>query len=482
MISSDAKVAERLQRIEINDNRRCLGSGLLPSHGRAWTLEHRSGRNVLVSAFSVELMDEAFRQGGIPAGAIGSQMDGVPSAVQAKSRISPGPIAIDTQVAPPEYSAPGTDRDEGTSTMRVRNVLAAAAAVLMLAAGPAKAEEEKVLNVYNWSDYIAPDTLEKFTRETGIKVNYDVYDDNSILEAKLMAGKTGYDVVFPSALPFLAQQIKAGIYQPLDRARIPNWNKLSASAMKSMEAADPGNLYGAPYMIAATGIGYNVTKVAKAAPDAPVDSWAMLFDPKVVNQLKSCGVTLLDTPTEVFPAALAYLGRTPTSQETADLDAAADATMKIRPALRYIHSSKYISDLANGEICVAHGYVGDLVQARTRAEKAKNRNKIAIVIPKEGAEVNIDVMAIPKDAPHPDNAHKFIDFILRPEIIAAITNETGYANAVTEADALVAPEVKSDPAIYPPAEVTAKLFTLPVADKTFERLRTRAWTRIKTRY
>lgn len=366
--------------------------------------------------------------------------------------------------------------------MRVCNVLAAAAAVLMLAAGFARADEEKVLNVYNWSDYIAPDTLEKFTRETGIKVNYDVYDDNSILEAKLMAGKTGYDVVFPSALPYLAQQISAGIYQPLDRARIPNWSKLSASSLKSMEAADPGNLYGAPYMIAATGIGYNIAKVAKAAPDAPVDSWALLFDPAVAAKLKGCGIALLDTPTEVFPAALAYIGKNPASQEIADLDAAAAATMKIRPMLRYIHSSKYISDLANGEICVAHGYVGDLVQARTRAEKAKDRHKIAIVIPREGAEVNIDVMAIPKDAPHPDNAHKFIDFILRPEIIAAITNETGYANAVTEADALVDPEVKGDRAIYPPAEVQAKLFTVPVPDKAFERARTRAWTKIKTRY
>lgn len=366
--------------------------------------------------------------------------------------------------------------------MHARKMLAAAAAVLVLAAGAARAEEDKVLNVYNWSDYIAPDTLEKFTRETGIKVNYDVYDDNAILEAKLMAGKSGYDVVFPSALPYLAQQIKADIYQPLDRAKLSNWSKLDAAALKSLEAADPGNRYGVPYMIAATGIGYNVAKVAKAAPDAPLDSWALLFDAKVAGKLKGCGISLLDTPTEVFPAALAYAGRNPASQEQVELDIAADVTMKIRPMLKYIHSSKYISDLANGELCVAHGYVGDLVQARTRAEKAKNGHKIAIVIPKEGAEVNIDVMAIPKDAPHPENAHKFIDFILRPAIIADITNETGYANAVKEADALVAPEVRNDPAIYPPADVQAKLFTVPVAEKGFERLRTRAWTRIKTRY
>ncbi len=369
-----------------------------------------------------------------------------------------------------------------TLKMQAAKLMAAAAAVLMLAAGSAQAEEAKVLNVYNWSDYIAPDTLAKFTQETGIKVNYDVYDDNSILEAKLMAGKTGYDVVFPSALPYFAQQIRAEVYRPLDRARITNWGKLDGKSLQSLEVADPGNRYGVPYMIAATGIGYNIGKLDKIGTDLPLDSWALLFDPKVVSRLKGCGVSLLDTPTEVLPAALAWLGRNPASQDTADLEAAAEVVTKIRPTLKYIHSSKYISDLATGDLCVAHGYVGDLVQARSRAEKAKSRQKIAIVIPKEGAEVNIDVMAIPKDAPHPDNAHKFIDFLLRPEIIADITNQTGYANAVRDADALVAPEVRNDPAIYPPAEVQAKLFTVPVADKTYERLRTRTWTKIKTRH
>lgn len=366
--------------------------------------------------------------------------------------------------------------------MRAIATIAAAAIALLAAAAPAMAAEEKVVNVYNWSDYVAPDTLERFTRETGIKVNYDVYDDNSILEAKLMAGNSGYDVVFPSASPYFAQQVKAGIYQPLDRTRLSHWQGLDAATLKTLDAADPGNRHGVPYMIAATGFGYNVAKVKALAPDAPTDSWAMLLDPKVAKALQGCGVTLLDTPTEVFPAALAYAGKDPTSQSEDDLKAAADLVAKIRPTLKYIHSSSYINDLANGDICLAHGYVGDLVQARSRAKEAKNGVDIGITIPKEGAEVNIDVMAIPKDAPHPGNAHAFIDFLLRPDVIADITNATGYANAVPAADGKVDPEIRQDPVIYPPKDVQAKLFTVPPADPKFERARTRAWTRIKTRY
>lgn len=355
----------------------------------------------------------------------------------------------------------------------------AAAALVGMAATIAHAEE-KVVNVYNWSDYIAKDTLEKFTKETGIKVNYDTYGENEALDAKLMAGKSGYDVVFPSASPFFAQQVKAGVYQKLDYAKLPNAKGLSKDTMASLAKVDPGNAFGVPYMIAATGIGFNVDMVKKALPDAPVDSWAMLFDPAVVAKLKSCGVSLLDTPTEAVPAMLAFQGKDPLEQTKGSLDAAMAALNPLRANYRFIHSEKYRDALASGDICVAHGYVGDLVQVRERAAKAKKPQNIAIAIPKEGAIVNIDVMAIPADAPHADAAHAFINFILRPDIVAEITNETGYANAVPEANKLVDESLSKDPVIYPPQAVQAKLFPAPPsAGLDYDRARARAWSKFR---
>ena len=356
-----------------------------------------------------------------------------------------------------------------------------AAALTFGAQNPAPAAEEKVLNVYNWSDYIAPDTIEKFTKATGIKVNYDVYDSNETLFAKLQAGQSGYDLVFPSATPFLAQGIKAGIFKTLDRSKITRYATLDPATLRSMEIADPGNTHAVPYMVAATGIGYNIDKIKKIlGADAKPDSWSLLFDPAVVAKLKECGVSLLDTPTEVFPAALFYAGKNGASADKADLAAASDIVMKIRPFIKYFHSSKYINDLANGDTCVAHGYVGDLVQARTRANEANKGVHIAIFIPKEGAVLNIDAAAIPADAPHPGNAEAFIDFVLQPDLIAAVTNAVGYANAVMPAKALVKKEFQTDPAIYPPAEMLAKEFELPLVTPDYERLRTRAWTKVKT--
>lgn len=355
----------------------------------------------------------------------------------------------------------------------------AAAALVGLTVLPAMAQD-KVVNVYNWSDYIGKETLEKFTKETGIKVNYDTFGENEILDAKLMAGKSGYDVVFPSASPFFAQQVKAGIYRKLDPAKLPNAAGLDKAAMASLAAVDPGNAYGVPYMIAATGIGYNVDAVAKILPQAPTDSWAMLFDANVVSKLKACGVSLLDTPTEAVPAMLAYLGRDPLEQTTESLKAAMAALVPLRANYRYIHSEKYRNDLAGGDICVAHGYVGDLVQVRQRAAEAKKKQNIAILIPKEGAIVNVDVMAVPADAPNPDAAHAFIDFILRPDIIAEITNETGYANAVPASIALVDEALAKDPVIFPPAELSDKLFTAPPpAGKDFDRARSREWSKFR---
>lgn len=357
----------------------------------------------------------------------------------------------------------------------------AVSAISFASTGVFAAEEEKVLNVYNWSDYIAEDTLTRFEAETGIKVNYDVYDANEKLEAKLLAGNSGYDVVFPSASPFLALQAKAGIYQKLDKTKLANYGKIEESALKALAASDPGNLFAVPYMTAPTGIGYNVDKIKALLPDAPLGSWAMVLDAKVVSKLAACGVTLLDAPDEVYPAALAFLGKDPISSAKDDLKTAQDHIMKVRGHLKYIHSSQYINDLANGDICVAHGYGGDLIQARDRAAEAGKGVNIEVVVPKEGAVVVTDVMAIPADAPHPGNAHKFIDFMMRPDVVGAITNAVGYSNSIKGAEQHVDAAILNDPAIYPPAEVRAKFFVVPPFEQAYLRDRTRAWTKFKSR-
>lgn len=363
--------------------------------------------------------------------------------------------------------------------MRVSLTAVAVSLVAMVSA--AQAAEDKVLNVYNWSDYIAPDTLEKFTAQTGIKVNYDVYDSNEVLQAKLQAGKSGYDVVFPSASPFLANQIKAGIYRKLDRSKLTNYGNLDPQVMVTLNrSADPGNLYAIPYAISPTGFAYNVDKVAKAAPGMDLTGWSALLDPAQVSKLKGCGVSLLDAPTEVFPAALTYLGKNGASLDSADLKAAAEVVTKVRPNIKYFHSSKFINDLANGDICMAHGYVGDLVQSRNRAAEAGKGVNIKIVVPKEGAVINIDSMVIPADAPHPDNAHKFIDFLMKPEVAAGFTNLTGYANPVLDSKSLIKKDIQADPVVFPPEAIAAKLFQVPPADMGKERERTRLWTTVKT--
>lgn len=364
-------------------------------------------------------------------------------------------------------------------TMALRRMLAPALLAAALAAMtlPAAAEEEKVLNVFNWSDYVAPDTIENFTKETGIKVNYDVYDSNDMLETKLTVGKSGYDVVFPSASPFFARQVKGGLYQKLDLSKIPNAKGVNASVLSRLATVDPGNVYGLPFMMAGTGVGYIKSKIDKLLPNAPVGSLAMLFDPKTVNALKACGVTVLDAPEEVLPAALSYTGKDPLSVTIEDLDMAGTIVKAARPAYRYIHSSKYINDLAGGDICVAQGYAGDLFQARKRAQEAKNGVDIGIFLPKEGAAFNIDVMAIPKDAPHPDNAHKFINYILTPKVVADITAAVGYANAVPASLEFVPADIKNDPVVFPPED--AKLYTPALVTPAYERARNRLWTSIK---
>jgi putrescine transport system substrate-binding protein len=355
------------------------------------------------------------------------------------------------------------------------------AAACLLLAGMARGDEEKVLNVYNWSDYIAEDTVANFEKETGIEVHSDVYDSNEVLEAKLLAGHSGYDLVVPSAAPYLARQAASGVYRKIDKAALKNYANLDPQILAAAANADPGNQFGVPYMWGTTGFGYNRAAVKKALGDnVPTNSSALILDPANAKKLGACGIELLDSAQEMFPAALAYLHADPLSRETADLDRAVAVLQAIRPSIRKFHSSEYINDLANGDICVAWGYSGDVVQARNRAQDAKNGVDIAYTIPKEGAMIWIDMMAIPADAPHPDNALRFIDYILRPEVAAKISNAVAYANPNAAATKLVDPKLSGDPNIYPPPEVRARLFFDKPVTPQYERLRTRAWTRLKT--
>ena len=354
------------------------------------------------------------------------------------------------------------------------------AAALVLAAGAARAEEA-VLNVYNWSDYVGKDTVAKFEKETGIKVRYDVYDSNEVLEAKLLAGHSGYDVVVPSSTPYLERMAKARVFLKLDKSKLTNYGNLDPKILASAAVADPGNAYGVPYMWGTTGVGYNVAKVKAAlGGHAPVDSLKLIFDPEVAKKLKSCGISLLDTPEEVFAAALAYEGRPPLSRDQKDLELAGETVKKIRPDVKKFHSSQYINDLANGDLCVAFGYSGDVFQAQSRAQEAKNGVEIEYSIPKEGAMLWIDQMAIPADAAHPENALKWINFILRPEIAAEISNAVAYANPNAKATKLVDKEIRDNPNIYPPDSVKKRLFFDTPVTQQYERARTRLWTQVKT--
>jgi putrescine transport system substrate-binding protein len=341
--------------------------------------------------------------------------------------------------------------------------------------------DEPVLHVYNWSDYIAPDTIGNFEKETGIAVTYDVYDGNEVLEAKLLAGHSGYDIVVPSASPYMARQIKAGAYRTLAKAKLPNWQNLDPQLLAIAATADPGNAHGVPYLWSVTGIGYNTAMLDRAlGPDVPRDSLALLFDPVLAQKLEGCGIGLLDTPQEVFPAALAYLRLDPKSRDTSDLDRAADLIQLIRPHVRKFHSSQYINDLATGDLCVALGYSGDVIQARNRAQEAESGVEIAFRVPREGAQMSIDMLGIPADAPHPDNALRFIDYILRPKVIADITNAVSYPNPNLAAADYVKPEIRDDPGIYPPEGVRRLLYLPELAPRAYERLRTRLWTRCKS--
>ncbi|UYZ85285.1 polyamine ABC transporter substrate-binding protein [Entomomonas sp. E2T0] len=354
-----------------------------------------------------------------------------------------------------------------------------ATSITIVATGMAYAADD-VLHVYNWSDYIAPDTISKFEKQTGIKVVYDVFDNNEIVEAKLIAGNSGYDIVVPSNA-FLAKQIKAGLYQPLDKTKLPNWKNLNPTLMKALEVNDPENKYAVPYMWGTIGIAYNVDKVKAALGDnAPTDSWDLVFNVENMKKLKSCGVAFLDSPTEMLPAAMKYLGNDPTATDTAHIKEAQELFLKIRPYVAYFHSSKNILDLANGNICVSVGYSGDLQQSKIRAKEAKNGVNIQYNIPKEGAASFFDMMAIPKDAPNPDAAHKFINFIMQPEIAAEITNYVRFPNANSAATPLVIEDIRNDPGIYPTEAVMEKIYTFPLLPLKTQRAMVSSWTKVKT--
>ncbi len=340
--------------------------------------------------------------------------------------------------------------------------------------------EQATVNIYNWNDYFAEDTLQQFESATGIKPVLDLYDSNETLEAKLLAGHSGYDLVFPTARPFAARQIKAKIYQAPARNKLSGWNNLDPQLLQTLVDIDPGNQYLVPYMWGTTGIGINATKVRQLlGEDMPVDSWGLIFDPAISAKLKDCGISLMDDSTEVFAAALAYLGLDPSSTRKQDIQAAQELITQARANIRYFHSSQYISDLANGDLCVAHAYSGDALQAGDRAEEAKNGVEVSYIIPKEGAVLWVDVMAIPADAPHPEQAVAFIDFMLQPANIAAASNYVYYANPNLAATELLDEELRNHPGIYPTAEVKQKLFVLKErSDKEIRNIN-RLWTRIK---
>jgi putrescine transport system substrate-binding protein len=348
------------------------------------------------------------------------------------------------------------------------------------ASGPLDTDDEKVLNIYNWSDYIAEDTISNFEKETGIKVTYDVFDSNELLENKLVAGNTGYDLVVPS-LQYLSRQVQAGVFQPLDKARLPNWSHLDPEIMARIATLDPDNAHAANWLWGTTGIGYNEAKVKAALGDGvALDSWDVVFKPGNLSKLKSCGVAVLDTPGELIPIALNYLGEDPNSFDEKVIAKGQALLSSVRPYITEFNSSEYINELANGDICLAVGWSGDVLQAAARAEEAKNGIVVKYTIPKEGAPMWFDMLAIPKDARHPKNAHLFINYVMRPEVMADISNYVAYANANKDSTPMVDKAVLDNPGVYPPPATMAKLFTFAVLPPEVDRNYTRFWTKLKT--
>jgi putrescine transport system substrate-binding protein len=348
-----------------------------------------------------------------------------------------------------------------------------------VAGGAAARAEDRVVNVYNWTDYVDPAVLERFTAETGIKVRYDVYDSLETLEGKLLAGHSGYDVVVPTNEPTFSRLIRSGALQPLDRAKLPHFAGLDPALMAQVAGSDPGNRYGAIYLWGTTGLGMIEDKVTALAPGAPLDSWDLLFDPQNARRIAPCGITMMDSATDVIPSVLHYAGKDPNSTDPADLAAAEKVLLGIRPFIRAFQSGGAIEALASGQTCLVLSYSGDMIQAAARAREAGQGVAVRYVAPREGAQVAFDMLAVPADAPHPEAALALIDFLLRPEVMAAITNKVRYANAVPASRPMILPEIANDPAIFPPPALMAQFFTIRALPVAAERARSRMWARFK---
>ncbi len=338
---------------------------------------------------------------------------------------------------------------------------------------------EKVVNVYNWSDYIDTTILKEFTAKTGIKVVYDVFDSNEVVETKLLSGSTGYDIVVPSH-NFLGRQIKAGVFQKLDKEKLPNIKHMSKDIAEKITAFDPDNNYSINYMWGTAGIGYNKELVAKQLADTPINSWELIFNPVFANKLSKCGIYWMDTPEVMLPAALAYLGLNPLSTDKDELQKATDLMIKVRGTVRKFDSSEYISALANGDICIAVGYSGDVLQAKDRALEANNNVDIEYIIPKEGGQLWFDQMAITSDAPHKEEAYIFMNYIMQPEVIAKATNFVSYANGNKDSNEFIDKKIITNKGIYPDKETRDKLWVQSPLSSKEQRKINRLWTKVQT--
>jgi len=372
------------------------------------------------------------------------------------------------------------DPNQGDASIMRRNPFLLTALTGALAASTAFAAHAQELRILNWSDYIDESIIAEFEAETGIDVTYDVFDSNEVLETRLLAGQSGYDIVVPTA-DFLSRQIQAGVFQPLNKAELPNLENVWPAIAERLEVYDAGNTFSINYMWGTTGIGLNVDMVVeRLGEDFAYDTWDLVFDPEIAGQLQDCGIYWLDAPTEMIPAALNYLGHDPDSRDPDQIAEATELMVSLRDTVQRFHNSENINALANGDICVAIGWSGDMLIARDRAAEADNGVNVDYTIPREGALMWFDQMAIPADAPNPEAAHQFLNFILEPESIAAATNYVFYANGNLASQEFVLEEILTDPAIYPDEATTASLYTLPAYDPRTQRIVTRSWTTVKT--
>ena len=368
------------------------------------------------------------------------------------------------------------------SSRRFQSVNVLRLLLIMFLAGAAvaaAAAEEKRLFIYNWTDFIGPGTIAEFEKQTGIKVTYDVYDSEETMDARLLAGSSGYDVVIAST-EYFGREIKAGVYIPLDRSKLPNWKNLDPRILAIQTIHDPGNAHSVPYMHAINGFAYNVDMIKARMPNAPVDSLDMIFKPEIVSKFADCGVTFLDSAADTLMLALQYLGRDPNTTKREDYKAAEDLLLKVRPYIRSFDSSEYLNGLANREICIAMSWSSDYALSRARARAVGVNVNLAFSVPKEGANQNFSSMLIPEGAPHPEAAYQFINFMLRPPVIAEITNAIYYGNDNIASRPLVDPSILEDPTLYPTPAIESRLFRSDEASAATERIRTRTWTRVKT--